>query len=128
MLFLVAGIYGIALSLMIFSSIFTPFLIDLFVVPPYTLGTHGADWEYWHGVGCAFVGIIALLARSWPDRQKLGVAGALAFIYGVWGLQNLRLVLMTDRFGPLMWAHVALCLAVGVFGLVTALRLRAASS
>jgi hypothetical protein len=126
MLFLVAGVYGIALSLMIFSSIATPVLIDLFVAPPYSLGTHGADWEYWQGTSCAFVGIVALLAHRWPDPQKRGVAAALGFIYGVWGLQNLRLVLMTDRYGPLMWAHVLACLAVGVYGVVTALKLRTA--
>jgi hypothetical protein len=124
MVFLAAGVYGIALSLMIFSSIWTPFLIDLFVTQPYTLGTHGADWEYWHGVGCAFVGMVSLMARKWPDAQKVGIASAIGFIYGVWGVQNLRLVLFTDRFGPLMWAHVVLCLAVGIWGVVTAMQLR----
>lgn len=125
MLFRVAGAYGLALSVMIFSSIWTPVLIDLFVRPPYTLGTHGADWEYWHGVGCAFVGIVALMARNWPDRQKMGIAAALGFIYTVWGLQNLRLVLFTDRFGPLMWGHVIGCSAIGVWAIVTAMQLRA---
>jgi hypothetical protein len=127
MFFLVAAVYGLALSLMIFSSIFTPVLVDLFVAPPYTLGTHGADWEYWQGTSCAFVGIVAWLARRWPDAQKQSVAAALAFIFGVWGVQNLRLVLVTERYGPLMWAHVLACLGVGVWGVVTALKLRSTS-
>ena len=124
-MFLAAGIYGLALSLMIFSAAFTPVLIDLFVAEPYTLGTHGADWEYWQGTSCAFVGLVAFAARGWPTGPKTGAAAALAFVYGVWGLQNLRLVLVTDRYGPLMWAHVLGCLALGAFGVVTALRLRA---
>lgn len=128
MLFYAAGIYGILLSAMIFSSIFTPVLVDLFAAEPYTLGTHGADWEYWHGTSCAFVGIVALAARSWSDAPRYTMAAALGFVYGVWGLQNLRLVLVTDRYDALMWLHVVLCLAVGVWGIVTALQLRAAQS
>jgi hypothetical protein len=123
-MFWLAGIYGVALSLMIFSATFTPVLIDLFVAEPYTLGTHGADWEYWQGTSCAFVGAVGLLAVRWPTTAQVGAAGALAFVYGVWGLQNLRLVLVTDRYGPLMWAHVLACLAIGVLCAVHALRLR----
>lgn len=70
MLFRVAGVYGLALSLLIFSSIVSPIAIDLFVAQPYTLGTHGADWEYWHAVGCAFVGIICMAAHGWPDHAR----------------------------------------------------------
>src|SRR5688572_15446635 len=114
MVFLVAGVYGLALSAMIFSSIVTPVLIDLFVRQPYTLGTHGADWEYWHGMSCCFVGLVALFARSAPPAQQRNAAIALTAIYVVWGLQNLRLVLMTDRYGPLMWGHVIGCLGVGI--------------
>ncbi|MBO6935988.1 MAG: hypothetical protein JJ863_13470 [Deltaproteobacteria bacterium] len=127
-MFVAAGIYGFALSLMIFSAAFTPALIDLFVAEPYTLGTHGADWEYWQGTSCAFVGIVAFVARRWPVGPQIGAAGALAFIYGVWGIQNLRLVLVTDRYGPLMWGHVLGCLGLGVFAAVTAMRLRASAT
>ncbi len=125
MIFLAAGIYGLLLAVMIFSSIVTPVLVDLFVAQPYTLGSHGADWEYWQGTSCAFVGIVCLMARSWPQAQKRGVALAIGFIYGVWGLQNLRLVLMTDRYAAFMWLHVLMCLGIGAFGLVTAWQLRA---
>ncbi|MBX3251718.1 MAG: hypothetical protein KF901_31360 [Myxococcales bacterium] len=121
--FAFAGAYGLALSALIFSSAFTHAVVGLFVRDPYTLGTHGADWMYWHGVSCSFVGIVALSARTWDEgRPKTAMAWATGFVYGVWGLQNLRLVLATDRFGPLMWAHVALCLGVGVSGVITALR------
>lgn len=125
MVFLLAGVYGLALSAMIFSSIVTPVLIDLFVAPPYSLGTHGADWEYWQGTSCAFVGLVGLFARSAPPAQQRNTAIALAVVYGVWGVQNLRLVLMTDRYGPLMWAHVLGCLAVGIWAGVEAAKLRA---
>lgn len=127
-MFVVAGVYGLALSLMIFSSIVTPVLIDLFVAQPYTLGSHGADWEYWQGTSCAFVGIVALLARSGNDQQKRTSAAALAVVYGIWGLQNLRLVLVTDRYGPLMWAHVLGCLGIGIWAAVTAARMRSSAS
>ena len=126
-MFLAAGVYGLALSLMIFSAVFTPVLIDLFVAPPYTLGTHGADWLYWQGTSCAFVGLIALSARGWPHRAQRGAALALALVYGVWGLQNLRLVLVTERYGSLMWLHVLGCLAIGLAALVAAVRLRGES-
>jgi hypothetical protein len=128
MVFVAAGIYGLLLSGMIFSSIFTPVLVDLFVAEPYTLGTHGADWELWQGTSCAFVGIVSLLARSWPGPQQRGIAAAIGFVYGVWGLQNLRLVLVTDRYSALMWLHVIMCLGIGAFGVVTALKLRAKGS
>lgn len=106
MVFLVGGLYGIALSILLFSSILTPGMIDLFVASPYTLGTHGADFEHWQGASCAFVGVVALSARSWPNAQRAPIAAALGFIYSVWGLQNLRLVLATDRYDAPMWVHV----------------------
>lgn len=123
MMFAIAGLYGIALSLLIFSSIMTPFFIDLFVNSPYTLGSHGAVWEYWHGFGCLFVGIIAMLARQWPVRVQRQTAWALGFVYGAWGLQNLYLVL-TGGFDLLMWVHVVGCLVVSSYAIMTGLRLR----
>ena len=120
----VSGVYGLALSALIFSALVTPLVVGLFVAEPYTLGSHGAIWQRWHGVGCAFAGLTLLLARGWPIevlRQLTAVAGGL---YLIWGLQNLYLMLMTDGFGPLMWLHVLLCLAVGAWGAQVAFELR----
>ena len=125
-MFVAAAAYGLFLSLMIFSSVFTPVLIDLFVAPPYSLGSHGADWQLWQGTSCAFVALVAGSARRWPPAAQVGAAWCLAFVYGVWGVQNLHLVLATDRYGGLMWAHALGCSALGVAGIVTALRLRGA--
>ncbi len=72
------------------------------------------------------MGAIGLMAVRWPRSAQVGAAGALAFVYGVWGLQNLRLVLVTDRYGPLMWGHVIACLAIGVLCAVHVFRLRTA--
>ena len=124
-MFVAAALYGLFLAIMIFSAMFTPALIDLFVAEPYSLGSHGADWEYWQGTSCAFVGLVAWFARGWDPSAQRGAAVALAFVYGVWGLQNLRLVLVTERYRLLMWAHVLGCLAIGVAAAITAVRLRA---
>lgn len=123
--FLPCSVYGFALSALIFSHYVTNALILLFVAEPYTLGTHGADWMNWHGVGCFFVGLVNLAARRWTDVEAKGdAAGATALIYGVWALQNLGLM-FTGRFVPLMWLHVVGCALAAVASVATMRSLRA---
>jgi hypothetical protein len=118
--FLPCSIYGFALSALIFSHFLTSAVVGLFVAPPYTLGRHGEAWMNWHGVGCFFVGLVNLAALRWDDvRAKRDVAGATAAIYGVWALQNLRLM-FTDRFVPFMWLHVIGCALAAVASVLTA--------
>jgi hypothetical protein len=123
--FLPCSVYAFALSALIFSHLLSNAAIELFVAPPYTLGTHGEDWMNWHGVGCFFVGLVNLAALRWSEaRPRRDIAFATAVIYGVWALQNLRLM-FTPRFASLMWLHVLGCALAAVASLATARSLRA---
>lgn len=111
--FALAGLYGLALSLLILSWHLTPLLVGLFV-DHYSLGSHGQIWANWHAVGCAFVGAINLSALflGFDDTASRAVLACTAGIYGVWSAQNTWLCLASTeprRFKPMMWLHAALC-------------------
>src|SRR5689334_20824134 len=110
--FLFCGIYGVALCLLIASWHVTPSGIRLFVGREYTLGSHGQIWANWHAVGCFFVGIVNLQVYfgDFNPAAMRSIAIATTIIYGVWALQNLRLVFAKPhRFTNVMWLHVLLC-------------------
>jgi hypothetical protein len=113
-----AGFYGIALSLLIFSWLLTPVLIELFTAEPYSLGSHGLVWQYWHAVGCGFAGVVNLRGARWDPSSQRDLAGITGGLYLTWAAENLYLTTMTSLFAPLMWAHVVLCSATGVWCLV----------
>lgn len=115
--FLGCGLYGIALSALIYTSAVTNAVLDLFLRAPYQTGTHQQDWMNWHGMGCFFVGLVNLLAWRWTEaRPRRDVALATAVVYGVWSLQNVHLM-FTGRFTPIMWLHVAGCAVAAGFAL-----------
>uniref|UniRef100_A0A7S2CQ04 Uncharacterized protein n=1 Tax=Alexandrium andersonii TaxID=327968 RepID=A0A7S2CQ04_9DINO len=122
--FLWAAVYGLGLAALIASSYFNPFFIFLFVKgDAYTLGNFGMVWEMWHGVGCAFVGLMNL--SVFMDPFGFGVAGRravslnTAFIYTVWGVQNTYYcIFRADLFTLLMWLHAILCLLTGALSML----------
>jgi hypothetical protein len=113
-------VYAVALSALIFTYAVGYAVLDLFLARPYVLGTHTEAWMGWHGMGCLFVGLCNLLALQWTNaRAQRDVAAITALIFGVWCLQNLRLV-MGSAFRPLMWMHVIGCGIACVWSVVSA--------
>jgi|GEM_PF-2474731 len=112
-IFLVGGVYGLALGVLIASHLLGWGLLDLFLKKPYTLGTHTTVWMDWHSIGCSFVGVTSLLASGaalagTPRRQA---AKALFAIYAIWGVQNAWVCVTRPDFTAVMWLHAILCLA-----------------
>jgi hypothetical protein len=113
-----AGFYGIALSLLIFTWLFTPMLIELFTAEPYSLGSHGLVWQYWHAVGCGFAGVVNLRGARWDPRSQRELAIITGGLYLAWAAENLYFTTMTSLFDPFMWSHVVLCSITGAWCLV----------
>ena len=110
--FLLAGVYGVALCLLISSWHVTPWLMRRFVSDDYALGSHGQVWADWHAIGCLFVGIVNLMVYfgDFNAAAATSIAVASAIIYTIWCLQNLRLVLVRPAlFKTPMWLNVILC-------------------
>ena len=111
--YLINGIYGAALALLIWSWKLSEAPIRLFVAEDYSLGTHGQVWKDWNAVGCAFVAAINACAWSMDFNAVAlrAVALCTAGIYGIWALQNARLLVSanTPYVKPLMWIHALLC-------------------
>ncbi|CAE8658509.1 unnamed protein product [Polarella glacialis] len=122
-----AAFYGFALAALILSGNWTMEFLALFChKDAYTLGNFGQVWAHWHAVGCAFVGLTNLScvrdARGGfgPDG-KVAVAQNTAFIFGVWGVQNVYYcVTRDDLFTPLMWLNAIACLGTAVYSLQAA--------
>ena len=79
-----------------------------------SLGTHGAHWRDWHMIGCAFVAIVNYFALKWINNKKykhavIDILNASAFIFGVCSIQNLYLVLTTNKYKNTMWFHSLFC-------------------
>lgn len=125
--FLSCGAYGIALSLLIFSSFFTYSLIEFNLFePPYSPGRHELTWLRWHGTGCLFAGLINVLAGmgGWNRVAKRSLAIATAVLYGIWSFQNLQLCLYVEQMQSLMWIHVFGCALVSIACFIYWLRSR----
>ena len=109
---LINGFYGVLLGFLILSWYITPLFIKLFVGEHYNLGDHGQMWANWHAIGCFYVGLSNFLAYSWADSflvAKQDICLISAFIFGTWAVQNLWLMLKTDKMKPLMWMNVIGC-------------------
>jgi len=118
--FLVCAVYGFALAALIFSQVASSAVITLFVSQPYTLGSHGADWMYWHGVGCFFVGLVNLAASRWTDTgAQRDIALPTVVIYGTWSVQN-AFLMFSGRYVPGMWFNVLACGGAALLSLNTA--------
>lgn len=119
--------YGFALSLLILSCHVSPALTNLFVAQPATLGTRTTVWMNWHGVGCAFVGLVNAQAFGWIDaRPRCGAALASTAIFGIRCVKNLTYSL-TSLFTGAMWRHVIGCFIAAVASASYVLRADTAS-
>lgn len=121
-----AAFYGLALGALILSGNFTSDIICLFCRKEhYTLGNFGEVWANWHAFGCIFVGLTNLVVAmdesetTFNSKARSAIATNTAFIFGLWGGQNLYYCLYRqDLFMPLMWLHAVLCLLTGGWALI----------
>ena len=60
-----SAIYGGALAVLVGSHAWTYKILELFIAPGWTLGTHEQDWTAWHAMGCAYLGLTNALC--WRD-------------------------------------------------------------
>jgi hypothetical protein len=127
-----SSIYGFALAALVISHKWTYAVIELFIRPGYTLGTHERDWTSWHAVGCGFVGLINALSLKdgdWGPSARRSLTLATAAIFSIWSVQNLLLMFADPpRFAPFMWAHVLACGVTGLWNLAHFVELRRAAA
>ena len=125
-----AAFCSFALGLLILSGNLTVELLALFChKDAYSLGNFGQVWANWHAVGCIYVGLtnlsVARDARAsrggFGPHARAAVANSTAFIFGVWGVQNVYYcIVRADLFTPLMWLNAVLCLGTAACSLQAA--------
>ena len=120
--YLLAAVYGIGLGLTCMNR----WAVLLFCrEEQYTLGNFGGIWEYWQAISCFFVGFMNLSVVLDPCGFGRGgrraVALNSAFVYGVWGVQNIYYsAYRQDLFHQSMWLNAVGCTFTALAHLRTA--------
>lgn len=99
-----SAVYGLALAALVYSHVWTYAVLELFIAPGWTLGTHEQDWTAWHAMGCANLGLLNALCwrdGDWNASARRALTLSSGFLFAAWGVQNFSFMLATPaRFTP----------------------------